>query len=57
LTPFSNYQGPVNVPEFSMVFEQEVMYKIRVVVEDHTSCNILDGLGIFHYMWCLGRAM
>jgi hypothetical protein len=45
------------MPEFSMVIELEVIHVINFVVENRTSCNILDGLGILHYIWRLGKAL
>jgi len=45
------------MPEFSVTVGLEGIHIINCVVENHTSCNILDGLAILHYMWYLGKAM
>jgi len=45
------------MPEFSMAIELEGINVINCVVENRTSYNILDGLAILHFIWCLGKAM
>ena len=43
--------------EFSVTIKLVGIHVIMFVVEHRTNCNILDDLGVFRDMWCLGKAM